>query len=130
MKPTKEERKTNKKETIIFSFVHAISAITANLPKNEASKLKVALREPVKEILNDRLDYTKQYKENFMRGYYTTNIMRLAEIKAGLDIALLNNYITKRLRENLLYYVKRVENLLIDTMNDYYTKRGISKAEQ
>ena len=130
MKPTKEERKTNKKETIIFSFVHAISAITANLPKNEASKLKVALREPVKEILNDRLDYTKQYKENFMRGYYTTNIMRLAEIKAGLDIALLNNYITKRLRENLLYYVKRVENLLIDTMNDYYTKRDKSKTEQ
>ena len=130
MKPTKEERKTNKKETIIFSFVHAISAITVNLPKDEASKLKVALRAPVKEILNDRLDYTNQYKENFMRGYYTTNIMRLAEIKAGLDIALLNNYITRRLRENLLYYVKRVENLLIDTMNDYYTKRGISKTEQ
>ena len=130
MKPTKEERKTNKKETIIFSFVHAISAITVNLPKDEASKLKVALRAPVKEILNDRLDYTKQYKENFMRGYYTTNIMRLAEIKAGLDIALLNNYITRRLRENLLYYVKRVENLLIDTMNDYYTKRDKSKTEQ
>lgn len=130
MKPTKEERKTNKKETIIFSFVHAISAITVNLPKNEASKLKVALRAPVKEILNDRLDYTKQYKENFMRGYYTTNIMRLAEIKAGLDIALLNEYITKRLRENLLYYVKSVENLLIDTMNDYYTKRDKSKTEQ
>ena len=130
MKPTREERKANKKETIIFSFVHAISAITANLPKDEANQLKVALREPVKEILNDRLDYTKQYKENFMRGYYTTNIMRLAEIKAGLDIALLNEYITKRLRENLLYYVKSVENLLIDTMNDYYTKRDKSKTEQ
>jgi len=130
MKPTKEERKMNKKATTIFSFAHAIFPIIANLPKKEAGKLKVALREPLQEILNNEIDFTKQYKENAMRSNYTINNMRLAEIKAGLDIALLNDYISKRLRENLLYYIKSVENLLIDTMNDYYTKRDKTKNEQ
>ena len=115
--------KENKKNyTKIFSLVKVILDVAYSLPKEEKERLRQALRQPVHAILNNRIDYSKKYAELTMRRYYTVNVRSCAEIRAALDIALLKDYITRKLREQILVYVINVENLSVDVMNQFYVK--------
>ena len=122
MKANKPGKLNRKNYAIIYSFANVIMEIAGSLPKDESQRLRQLLRKPAHEILNNRIDYEGQYAEQTMRRYYIENMRSCAAVKAALDIALLKDYITRKLREEILFYVKRVENVSIEAMNRFYVK--------
>jgi len=115
------DKKTRKQVSTVINLIKVVISLAGALPVQEKYKLRPELRKCAHTLLNNQLSASQTYAESTMRKFYTTNMSCCAELKANLDIAKANNYLSNDIKRHIVALINKYEKIVMDTMNKHYS---------